>query len=139
MYEKKLEVEIRCPLEYGLNLFSGKWKSRVIYLLTINKNVRYSTLRKELTGITDAVLAATLKEMIADDIIHREQFNEIPPRVEYSLSEKGRSALPMLLGVCQWAAQYVETDEDHVFPQCDYCEHDCNINKTHERYDQQAG
>lgn len=139
MYEKKLEVEIRCPLEYGLNLFSGKWKSRIIYILAVQKNVRYSTLRKEIANITDAVLASTLKEMAADGIIHREQFNEIPPRVEYSLTEKGKSALPMLLSVCQWAAQYVETDEEHVFPQCDYCVHDCNMNNFHQYVDQKSG
>lgn len=129
MYEKKLDVEIRCPLEYGLNVFSGKWKSRVIYLLATQKSVRYNTLRKEIANITDAVLAATLKEMIADGVVERKQFNEIPPRVEYSLTEKGLSAFPALLMLCQWAAQYVETDEDHVFPQCDYCDQDCSLNK----------
>jgi len=59
--------------------------------------------------------------------------------VEYSLPEKGRAALPMLLGVCQWAVQYVETEEDHVFPQGDHCEHNCNINKTLAHSDWRAG
>lgn len=131
MYEKKLDVEIRCPLEYGLNLFSGKWKARIMYVLTVKKKIRYNKLRKELGKITDAVMASTLKELIADGIVHREQYNEIPPRVEYSLTEKGLSALPMLLGICQWAAAHVAKDEDNVFPQCEYCENDCDLNNFH--------
>lgn len=135
MYEKKQEVEIRCPLEYGLNIFSGKWKSRIIYLLAVNGPVRYSTLRKEIGNISDAVLASVLKEMMADNIIRREQFGEIPPRVEYSLTEKGRSALPMLFNICQWAAQYVSIDEDRIFPQCDECKYECNMNNFHKYVD----
>ena len=83
MYKPKLEKDIRCPLEYGLDIFGGKWKSRVICVLAEKETLRYSTLRKEMTNITDAVLAATLKELISDGIIERKQYNEIPPRVEY--------------------------------------------------------
>jgi Predicted transcriptional regulators len=139
MYEKKLDEDIRCPLEYGLSIFSGKWKSRILYLLAVHGKVRYSAIRRDIGNITDAVLASTLKEMIADGIIYREQYNEIPPRVEYSLTEKGRSALPMLFGICQWAAQYIKIDEDRLFPQCDECEHDCNMNNFHKYVDQQSG
>lgn len=128
MYEKKFEADIRCPLEYGLNIFSGKWKSRIIYLLAVHGKVRYSAIRKDIGNITDAVLATTLKEMTADGIICREQHNEMPPRVEYSLTEKGRSALPMLFSICQWAAQYVKIDEARLFPQCDECEYECDMN-----------
>ena len=97
MYQAKLEKDIRCPLEYGLTVFGGKWKSRVICVLAEKGTLRYSSLRKEMANITDAVLASTLKELIADDIVKREQFNEIPPRVEYCLTEKGHSVVPILL------------------------------------------
>ena len=58
MYQKKLETDIRCPLEYGLELFGGKWKSRVICVLNEKGTLRYSGIRKEMLNITDAVLAA---------------------------------------------------------------------------------
>ena len=96
MYHKKLESDIRCPLEYGLEVFGGKWKSRVICVLADKKTLRYSELRAELVNITDAVLSTTLKALIADDIVSRKSYDEIPPRVEYSLTEKGLSVMPIL-------------------------------------------
>ena len=101
MYHKKLESDIRCPLEYGLEVFGGKWKSRVICVLADKKTLRYSELRAELVNITDAVLAATLKEMITDEIVERKSYDEIPPRVEYSLTEKGKSVVLILQSICQ--------------------------------------
>lgn len=71
MYQPKLEKDIRCPLEYGLDIFGGKWKSRIICVLAEKQILRYSGLRKEMMNITDAVLASTLKELIADQIVNR--------------------------------------------------------------------
>ena len=71
MYQKKLEKDIRCPLEYGLSVFGGKWKSRIICVLAAKKTLRYSELRKEMANITDAVLATTLKELIADGTVQK--------------------------------------------------------------------
>lgn len=101
VYQKKLETDIRCPLEYGLELFGGKWKSRVICVLNEKGTLRYSGIRKEMLNITDAVLAATLKELIHDDLVVRRQYNEIPPRVEYALTEKGKSVVPILQSICK--------------------------------------
>lgn len=103
MYHKKLESDIRCPLEYGLEVFGGKWKSRVICVLADKKTLRYSELRAELVNITDAVLSTTLKALIADDIVSRKSYDEIPPRVEYSLTEKGLSVMPILQSICDWS------------------------------------
>ena len=74
MYQPKLEKDIRCPLEYGLEIFGGKWKSRIICVLAEMKTLRYSELRKEMSNITDAVLASTLKELIRDKIVERKVF-----------------------------------------------------------------
>lgn len=63
-YKKKLDDDIRCPLEYGLMIFGGKWKSRIIWVLSANERLRYSEIRKEMYNITDAVLAATLKDFM---------------------------------------------------------------------------
>ncbi len=101
MYQRKLDKDIRCPLEYGLAVFGGKWNSRIICVLAEKKVLRYSELRKEMGNITDAVLAAALKDLIANEIVLRKSYDEIPPRVEYSLSEKGSSVVPILQSICQ--------------------------------------
>lgn len=74
-YKKKLEEDIRCPLEYGLAIFGGKWKSRIICVLAVNEKLRYSQLRKEMYNITDAVLVATLKDLVEDGIAERKSYN----------------------------------------------------------------
>lgn len=123
MYQPKLEKDIRCPLEYGLTVFGGKWKSRVICVLAEKGKLRYSSLRKEMANITDAVLASTLKELIADDIVRREQFNEIPPRVEYCLTEKGHSVVPILQTICKWSGAYHKEDNGNSLLQCQRCDY----------------
>ncbi len=123
MYKPKLEKDIRCPLEYGLEIFGGKWKSRIICLLAEKEVLRYSSLRKEMTNITDAVLAATLKELTEDGIVQRRQFDEIPPRVEYCLSDKGNSVVPILQSICRWSGAYHREDSEHILAQCQKCDY----------------
>lgn len=123
MYQHKLEKDIRCPLEYGLQVFGGKWKSRIICLLAAKETLRYSVLRKEMTNITDAVLASTLKELIADNIVERHSYDEIPPRVEYSLTEKGKSVVPILQSICKWSGAYHKEDNENALLQCQKCDY----------------
>ena len=123
MYKPKLEKDIRCPLEYGLTVFGGKWKSRVICVLAEKGILRYSAIRKEMVNITDAILATTLKELIADDIVKRQQFDEIPPRVEYSLTDKGISVVPILQNICQWSGIYHKEDSENTSSQCQKCDY----------------
>lgn len=123
MYQKKLEKDIRCPLEYGLSVFGGKWKSRIICVLAAKKTLRYSELRKEMANITDAVLATTLKELIADGIIVRQSYDEIPPRVEYSLTEKGASVVPILQSICHWSGIFYKKETDTPLSQCQRCDY----------------
>jgi len=123
MYKPKLEKDIRCPLEYGLDIFGGKWKSRIICVLAEQKTLRYSELRREMSNITDAVLAATLKELSVDGMIMRQQFDEIPPRVEYHLTEKGRSVVPILQSICHWAGIFHNENTGMSLPQCQRCDY----------------
>ena len=122
MYQPKLEKDIRCPLEYGLDIFGGKWKSRIICVLAERDALRYSVLRREMSNITDAVLAATLKELLADEMIARRQFEEIPPRVEYCLTEKGKSVVPILQSICRWAGIYHHEDPEKELCHCQKCD-----------------
>ncbi len=123
MYKTKMEKDIRCPLEYGLDVFGGKWKSRIICVLADKEFLRYSMIRKEMCNITDAVLATTLKELIRDGIVNRKQYDEIPPRVEYSLTEKGRSVVPILQSICQWSGIYYKEPTENQMSQCQKCDY----------------
>lgn len=121
MYEPKLEKDIRCPLEYGLTIFGGKWKSRVIFVLAEKKKLRYSDLKSEMVNISDTVLANTLKELLKDGMIERKQYDEIPVRVEYCLSEKGKSVVPILQSICKWSGIYHQDDSGKQLKQCQKC------------------
>ena len=123
MYKPKLEKDIRCPLEYGLDIFGGKWKSRIICVLAEKEILRYSELRREMTNITDAVLATTLKELIADGIVQRTQYDEIPPRVEYRLTDKGISVIPILQSICRWSGAYHRKGHENALAQCQKCDY----------------
>lgn len=123
MYQRKLDKDIRCPLEYGLEIFGGKWNSRIICVLAEKKVLRYSEIRKEMGNITDAVLASSLKSLIANDIVIRKSYDEIPPRVEYSLSEKGRSVVPILQSICKWSGVFYKEDTENTMTQCQKCDY----------------
>ena len=123
MYRRKLEADIRCPLEYGLEIFGGKWKSRVICVVHEKRVLRYSGIRKEMLNITDTVLASVLKELIRDGIIERKQYDEIPPRVEYSLTKKGESVVPILQSICKWSGMFHRENSENVMTQCQKCDY----------------
>ena len=123
MYQRKLEKDIRCPLEYGMELFGGKWNSRIICVLSALGTLRYSALRREKGNITDAVLATAPKGLIANRIVERRSYDEIPPRVEYSLTEKSRSVVPILQSICQWAGVFYKDAGDAPMIQCQRCDH----------------
>ena len=123
MYQKKTEDDIRCPLEYGLEIFGGKGKSRVLCVMNAKGTLRYSEIRREMKNITDAVLASTLKELIRDKLISRKSYDEIPPRVEYSLTEKGKSVVPILQSICSWSGIFYKEDSKNLMTQCEKCDH----------------
>lgn len=123
MYKKKMDSDIRCPLEYGLEIFGGKWDSRVICVLNEKNVLRYSEIRNEMGNVTDAVLAATLKKLIANELIQRKSYDEIPPRVEYSLTRKGKSVVPILQSICKWAGIFHKEYNGNTMLQCQKCDY----------------
>lgn len=117
----KTKQNIRCPLEHGLDVFGGKWKSRILCVLSAMGVLRYSALRREMGNITDAVLSAALKELMEDQLVLRQSYDEVPPRVEYRLTERGESVLPILQSICQWAGQYEKFDYSGTMIHCKKC------------------
>lgn len=129
MYEPKLPKDIRCPLESALELFAGRWRSRILCMLFTNESMRYGEIKKNLEGMTDTVLAATLKELVAADLIERRQYSEIPPRVEYRLKPKAASLVPLLRRICHWS---VESQGEDLLPgkMMNHCRSCPVLNKT---------
>lgn len=105
--EKEKDTSV-CPLKYTLNLVGGKWKLPIICILAREEAVRYNSLKRKLSGITNMMLSQSLKELEENGIVHREQYNEIPPRVEYSLTEEGRSILLPLDSLSDWGKHHME-------------------------------
>jgi len=93
-----------CPTEITLQVLSGRWKAMVIYWLLKGPR-RFNRLQRELGGITHRTLAKQLREMQAHGLVERKDFQEIPPRVEYSLTSLGRSLEPVLLAMHDWAVE----------------------------------
>jgi DNA-binding HxlR family transcriptional regulator len=91
-----------CPVETGLELIGGRWKARILWKLYDNRTMRFGELRRGLPGITEKMLAQQLKELEHDQLIIRTQYPEMPPRVEYALSEFGRSLTPVLEALKAW-------------------------------------
>lgn len=105
------EVSDRCPMRRTLELLSGKWRTHVIYELCRNKTCRFGELKKAVPRITNTMLSSTLKDLEQMGIIHRQQYNEIPPRVEYSLTDKGRALLPVFTELAKWGEKYISGEE----------------------------
>ena len=92
-------------------------------MLAAKETLRYSELRSELTNITDAVLGASLKVLMKNGMINRKSYDEIPPRVEYSLTEKGLSVVPILQSICQWSDAYHKEDTENTMQHCQKCDY----------------
>ena len=94
-----------CPIGESLKVIGGKWKMRIICTLYLDGTQRYNDLVRKTAGVTNAMLSSSLKELEADGIIMRRQYEEIPPRVEYSLTERGRELWPILHRLAHWATE----------------------------------
>lgn len=90
---------------YTLSLISGKYKMTVLYTLMEFGVVRFNEMKRYIGGISYKTLSATLKELEADRLISRKEYPQIPPKVEYSLTQRGRSLMPILDGMCRWGEE----------------------------------
>ena len=88
-------------------MLQGKWKLQILYELCIKCPMRFGELKKVLKPITNTALTNALKELDADELVQRIQYNEMPLRVEYSLTEKGRDLLPVFYAISQWGMKYI--------------------------------
>lgn len=97
-----------CPIRKTLGMLSGKWRTHVIYALFKKEKMRFGELKKEIPDITNTMLTATLRDLEEKEIVQRIQYNEIPPRVEYSLTQKGKDLFPVFYEIAKWSEKYKE-------------------------------
>jgi len=87
---------------YTLSLINGKYKMVILYTLAQFQVVRFNEMKKYIDTISYKTLSSTLKELERDGLIHREEYPQIPPKVEYSLTIRGQTLIPILDSLCQW-------------------------------------
>ena len=98
----------KCSVEITLSLISNKWKILIIRDL-LDGTKRFGELRKSINGISNKVLTYNLREMEEDNLLIRKIYPEVPPRVEYSLTETGQSIEPVLKALCNWGKEYLKS------------------------------
>ena len=94
------------PFEYTLSIIGGKWKMRILYQLLHNGILRFNELKRRIPGITYKMLSSQLKELENDGLVLRKEYPQVPPKVEYSLSERGLSLMPVLNSMCDWGKSH---------------------------------
>ncbi|WP_416730944.1 winged helix-turn-helix transcriptional regulator [Fictibacillus sp. JL2B1089] len=114
MSEEGYKRKEDCPLTFALTLIGSKWRLPIIWALWKNKTIRYNELKRQVDGITNMVLSQSLKEMEKQGLVVRTQFMEIPPRVEYSLTEAGEALIPSLKSLAEWGKEMQVKVKDHV-------------------------
>ena len=95
-----------CPVEAALEVIGGKWKPLILWALKDNV-MRFGELQKELPGVNTKMLTKQLRELEEDGVISRKIFPEVPPRVEYTITDFGRTLIPILEALCTWGAEYL--------------------------------
>jgi DNA-binding HxlR family transcriptional regulator len=97
-----------CGIDAAMDVVAGKWKSLILWELDNHGTRRFGELRRGLPGVSEKMLIQHLREMEADGLVHREVFREVPPKVEYSLTEHGMSLNAALASLGQWGAERIE-------------------------------
>ncbi|MEK3981981.1 helix-turn-helix domain-containing protein [Paenibacillus sp. FSL K6-3166] len=103
----EFRIDQLCPATFAFHVISGKWNLPILAILSENDNIRYNELKRRLHGITGTTLTNALRDLIEYRIIHREQYNEVPPRVEYSLTSSGRELVPLIESVVEWGQRNI--------------------------------
>ncbi|ELK46400.1 helix-turn-helix domain-containing protein [Halobacillus sp. ACCC02827] len=98
--------KLKCSIEYTLNKIGGKWKTVILWHLTVDGTHRYNALRRLLPGVSHKVLSQQLKELEEDGFIDRTAYNTIPPKVEYSITASGKTLLPILEAMHRWGTEH---------------------------------
>ena len=106
-----MDIQETCPVAATLDLIGGKYKALILWHLADGK-LRFSQLRDKIAKATPKMLTQQLRELETQNLIHREVYPVIPPKVEYSLTETGKSLMPILVAMRDWGADYLRTSKN---------------------------
>ena len=104
---REKEVNIK-PFAYTMSLIGGKWKMHILFWLWHKEILRYSELKRGLEVVTHKMLSSQLKELEKDGLIIRDEYPQVPPKVEYSLSNRGKTLMPLLSEICNWGNEHID-------------------------------
>lgn len=102
---KSINILSECPMDVTINILSGKWKIAILWHLS-RGTIRFNELQRLLTNITQKTLTMQLRALEKDGIIYRKVYQEVPPKVEYGLTQMGESIKPILSSMCEWGKEY---------------------------------
>lgn len=102
-----MKNKISCPVQTTVQVIGGKWKPGIVFRLQ-NGTYRFAELKRDMPWISERVLIRQLKELVEDGIVDRKDYRQVPPRVEYSLSEYGNTLRPLLAEVARWGAAHLD-------------------------------
>ena len=105
---KEVESYDKTGFNYTMSLITGRYKLTVLYAIYRHEIIRFNELQRYLNILSHKTLSNTLKELEKDDLITRKEYPQIPPKVEYSLSEKGKSFIPILYAMCDWGEKFIK-------------------------------
>lgn len=108
---KKESVTKLCPVSVTQNILMGKWKLSILWILS-QKTRRFNELQRLIPNIARGVLTQQLRELERDNLVHREVYREVPPKVEYSLTDIGRSFIPVMMSIMEWGIGYIRETEN---------------------------
>jgi len=97
-----------CTVELTLQVIGGKWKPIIIHRLGNDGTLRFSEVKRSIPNITQKMLTQQLRELEADGVVSRKVYAQVPPKVEYSLTELGQSVMPVIESLCKWGAGYAQ-------------------------------
>ena len=103
--------ETKCPIIYALDIVGQKWKLPIMWYLFENETTRYNELKRKVKGITYMMLTKSLKELEEYKLVIRTQYDTVPPKVEYSLTERGKELLPTLNELYRWGEKQIELNK----------------------------
>ena len=102
-----------CCVDFAFQRIGGKYKGRIIYSIHVHGILRYGQLKKAISGITPKMLTQTLRELENDKLVSRKVYVEVPPKVEYTLTESGRKLIPFIEYLKEWVEDLVASDTGH--------------------------
>ncbi len=120
--KKSNKVEAKnllCPIKYLTKVLGGRWKLPILCILETGGTVRFGQIKKKLGNVSNVMLSQSLRELEHDGIITRHQYNEVPPHVDYTMTEKGKKVIPALTVLGDWAKECMK--KENIVPECEEC------------------